>query len=184
MGKLYHNIGFEGVKEELLKHLVITRLVYPVSKLKTTDYLYKYQGEHISVDSIYRYLDKLQKTQIETLKQISYQHTLKIIGNTLTVLYYDVTTLYFEAEQEDELRKAGFSKDGKHQQPRIVLGLLVSEGGYPVDYNIFEGNKYEGETLLTVIEAFEKKYKPGKLIIVADAGLLSKKNIMTIRYLD
>lgn len=180
LGKLYHDIGFDGVQEELLKHLVITRLVYPVSKLKTTDYLYKCQGEHISVDSIYRYLDKLQKTQIETLKEISYQHTLKIIGNTLTVLYYDVTTLYFEAEQEDELRKAGFSKDGKHQQPQILLGLLVSEGGYPLDYDIFEGNKYEGETLITVIEAFEKKYKPEKLIIVADAGLLSKKNIQQI----
>lgn len=180
LGKLYHEIGFDEVKEELLKHLVITRLVYPVSKLKTTDYLYKYQGEVIHVDSIYRYLDKLQKTQIETLKQISYKHTLKIIGNTLTVLYYDVTTLYFEAEREDELRKTGFSKDGKHQQPQILLGLLVSEGGYPVDYDIFEGNKYEGETLIAVIETFEKKYKPEKLIIVADAGLLSKKNIQQI----
>lgn len=156
LGKLYHDIGFDEVNEALLRHLVITRLVYPVSKLKTADYLYKYQGALISVDSIYRYLDKLQKTQIETLKAISYKHTLKIIGNTLTVLYYDVTTLYFEAEQEDELRKTGFSKDGKHQQPQILLGLLVSEGGYPVDYDIFEGNKYEGETLLTVIEAFEK----------------------------
>ena len=117
-----------------------------------------------------------QKIQLTFLPLAKY----KITGNTLTVLYYDVTTLYFEAEQEDELRKAGFSKDGKHQQPQILLGLLVSEGGYPVDYDIFEGNKYEGETLITVIEAFEKKYKPEKLIIVADAGLLSKKNIQQI----
>lgn len=180
LGKLYCAIGFNQVEEILLKHLVITRLVYPVSKLKTTDYLYKYQGEQISVDSIYRYLDRLHKNQIETLKEISYKHTLALLGNTLTVLYYDVTTLYFEAEQEDDLRKIGFSKDGKHQQPQIVLGLLVSEGGYPVDYDIFEGNKYEGDTLITVIETFEKKYKPEKLIIVADAGLLSKKNIQMI----
>jgi transposase len=177
LGQLYKDIGFDELNEDLLKHLVIARLVYPVSKLKTTDYLFKYLGENISVDSIYRYLDKLQKNQIDTVKEISYKHTCKILGDALTVLYYDVTTLYFEAEQEDDLRKRGYNKDGKHQQPQILFGLLVGEGGYPVDYDIFEGNKYEGETLMTVIKAFEKKYRSKNLTVVADAGLLSKKNI-------
>lgn len=181
LGQIYKDIGFDILNEDLLRHLVITRLVYPVSKLKTTDYLFKYQGEQISVDSIYRYLDKLHKSQIETVKEISYKHTCKLLGDTLTILYYDVTTLYFEAEQEDDLRKRGYNKDGKHQQPQILLGLLVSEGGYPVDYDIFEGNKYEGETLMIVIKAFEKKYKPEDLTVVADAGLLSKKNIEQLK---
>lgn len=181
LGKLYKDIGFDVLNEDLLKHLVITRLVYPVSKLKTTDYLFKYQGEQISVDSIYRYLDKLHNSQIATVKEISYKHTCKLLGDKLTVLYYDVTTLYFEAEQEDDLRKRGYNKDGKHQQPQILLGLLVSEGGYPVDYDIFEGNQYEGETLMIVIKAFEKKYKLEHLTVVADAGLLSKKNIEQLK---
>lgn len=64
--------------------------------------------------------------------------------------------MYFEIEQEDELRKPGFSKDGKHSNPRIVLGLLVTQQGYPVSYSIFEGNKYEGHTLMPIIESFEK----------------------------
>jgi transposase len=84
---------------------------------------------------------------------------------------------YFEAESEDELRKTGFSKDGKHRNPQIVLGLLVGMEGYPLAYDIFEGNKFEGHTMLPVIEHFKKKYNIEKLVVIADAGLLSKQNI-------
>src|SRR5690606_17928788 len=159
------------------RHLVITRLVYPVSKLKTVDYLFKYKGIETSVYSIYRYLDKLHSRQMEQIKQISLQHTLAILGGRLSVVFYDVTTLYFEAADEDDLRKTGFSKDGKNQNPQIVLGLLVSRDGYPLDYSIFEGNKYEGDTLLPIIEHFEQKYQPETLIVITDSGLLSHKNI-------
>lgn len=161
----------------MFRHLVITRLVYAVSKLKTLDYLQKYKGVVYEKDEVYRYLDKLHKQQIQTVQQISYQHTLKIFESRLTVVFYDVTTLYFEAEEEDDFRKTGFSKDGKHQQPQIVLGLLVSAGGYPLDYEIFEGSKFEGHTMLPVAEAFKQKYKIEELVIVADAGLMSEKNI-------
>lgn len=165
----------------MFRHLVITRLIYPVSKLKTTDYLFKYKGIELSVYSIYRYLDKLHSKQIEKVKEISLQHTLQLLGNNLSVVFYDVTTLYFEASNEDDLRKTGFSKDGKHQHPQIVLGLLVSTGGYPLDYEIFEGNKYEGDTLLPVIDHFSQKFKVQNLIVVADAGLLSNKNILLLK---
>ncbi|TCV13646.1 DDE family transposase [Sphingobacterium alimentarium] len=89
--------------------------------------------------------------------------------------------MYFEASDEDDLRKRGFSKDGKHQHPQIVLGLLVSENGYPLDYDIFEGNKYEGETLLPIIEHFTSKYSFENLVVVADSGLLSKSNIQKLK---
>jgi transposase len=181
LGKIFDDIGFNAIEDELFRHLVITRLVYPVSKLKTTDYLFKYKGLEISVYAIYRYLDKLYKHQIERIKQISLNHTLKLFDQVLSVVFYDVTTLYFEASDEDDLRKMGFSKDGKHQQPQIVLGLLVSQNGYPLDYDVFEGNKYEGETLIPVVEHFTAKYKPGQLIVIADAGLLSNKNIARLK---
>ncbi len=140
LGKIFDSIGFNSIKDELFRHLVITRLVYPVSKLKTTDYLYKYKGIEVSVDSIYRYLDKLHKKQIEEVKDIAFNHLKRILGNDLSVVFYDVTTLYFETENADDLRKTGFSKDGKHQHPQIVLGLLASSGGYPIAYEIFEGD--------------------------------------------
>jgi len=98
----------------------------------------------------------------------------------MNIVFYDVTTLYFEAKEEDDFKRMGFSKDGKHQQPQIVLGLLVSQNGYPLDYDLFEGNKYEGDTLIPVVEHFVAKHKPEKLVVVADAGLLSKANIKAL----
>ena len=180
LGKIFDEIGFNKISDELFKHLVITRLIYPVSKLKTVDYLFKYKGIEVSVYSIYRYLDKLQKHQIETIKQISLSYTLQLFNNKISVVFYDVTTLYFEAKDEDDFRRMGFSKDGKHQQPQIVLGLLVSESGYPLDYDVFEGDKYEGDTMIPIIEHFLDKHKPEQLIVVADAGLLSNKNIQAL----
>lgn len=177
LGKIFDEIGFNTIAGELFRHLVITRLVYPVSKLKTVDYLLKYQGIQLSVYSIYRYLDKLQKQQTEQVKNISLKHTLQLLGNQMSIVFYDVTTLYFESKEEDEFKRMGFSKDGKHQQPQIVLGLLVSQGGYPLDYDVFEGDKYEGDTLIPIIEHFVSKHQVQQLIVVADAGLLSQKNI-------
>jgi transposase len=180
LGKIFNEIGFNRINDELFKHLVIARLIYPVSKLKTIDYLQKYKGITLHVNEIYRYLDKLHSNQMRQIQQISFDHTLRILDNKLTIVFYDVTTLYFEASDEDDLRKTGFSKDGKHNQPQIVLGLLVSENGYPLDYEIFEGNKFEGHTMMPVIEAFKKKYKMDQLIVVADAGLMSTKNVKAL----
>lgn len=177
LGKLFDEIGFGNIKDELFRHLVLGRLCYPASKLKTTDYLFKYKGIVIDVERIYRYLDKLNTKQKELVQQISYCHTLKILDNKISLVFYDVTTLYFEAEREDNFRKTGFSKDGKHQQPQIVLGLLVATGGYPLAYEIFEGNKFEGHTMLPVIEAFKHRYNLNQLVVVADAGLMSNDNL-------
>lgn len=181
LGKLFDSIGFDKIKDELFRKLVLARLCYPVSKLKTIDYLRRYEGYETNADKIYRYLDKLHNTQKRTVQQISYSHTLSILGNDIKVVFYDVTTVYFEIQHEDELRKPGFSKDGKHQNPQIVLGLLVGTGGYPLAYEIYKGNKFEGDTMLPVINLFRRKYKIKKLVIVADAGLLSNKNIISLR---
>ena len=181
LGKLFDEIGFNNIKDELFRHLVLTRLCYPVSKLKTTDYLFKYKGITIDVESIYRYLDKLNSKQKELIQEISYSHTLQVLNNEISLVFYDVSTLYFEIEQEDELRKTGFSKDGKHQNPQIVLGLLVSVGGYPLAYELFEGNKFEGHTMLPVIDTFKTKYNIKELVVIADAGLMSNDNIAELQ---
>lgn len=181
LGAVFDQIGFNAIKDELFRVLVLSRLLYPASKLKTTDWLSKYQYTDIDVERIYRYLDKLNNTQKEAIQQISFNHTLQVLGGFIQMVFYDVTTIYFEAESEDELRKTGFSKDGKHRNPQIVLGLLVSTGGYPLAYEIFEGNKFEGHTMLPVIEQFKEKYKVEKLVVVADAGLLSKDNVTQLQ---
>ena len=177
LGGIFDDIGFNRIEDEFFRQLVICRIAYPKSKLKTTEYLYRYKQIDWSEDQLYRYLDKLYTSQKELVQQISYEHTLKILNHQISVVFYDVTTIYFEIDQEDDLRKTGFSKEGKHQNPQIVLGLLVSKDGYPLAYEIFEGNKFEGHTMIPVLEAFREKYNLSQLVIVADSGLLSKSNI-------
>jgi transposase len=181
LGKIFDQIGFNQIKDELFRQLVLAKLCFPVSKLRTTDYLKKYHSIEIDEDAVYRYLDKLYNTQKEIVQEISYKHTLNVLDNKISVIFYDVTTLYFEIDSEDDLRKTGFSKEGKHQNPQIVLGLLVSVDGYPLSYEIFEGNKFEGHTMLPIIDAFKRKYNLQKLVIIADSGLLSNVNIIELQ---
>lgn len=181
LGQIFAKIGFNQVPDSLFKELVFARLSYPVSKLKTSEYLIRYRNINIPVQQIYRYLDKLYAKQKELIQQISYQHTLSILGGIISVVFYDVTTLYFQIDDEDQVRKRGFSKEGKHQNPQIVLGLLVSIDGYPLAYDVFEGNKFEGHTMLPVIDSFKEKYNLKKLVIVADSGLLSTQNITELQ---
>ncbi len=180
-GKIYNYIGFDRIDEELFRHLVIARLSFPLSKLKTSEYLYRYQGISVHHDRIYRFLDKLNDKLKEQVEQISYAHTKRVLNNKISVVFYDMTTLYFESSDEDDLRKTGFSKDGKHSNPQIFLGLLVGLGGYAIGYDIFEGNTYEGHTLIPFIEKISKKFNLQKPIVVADSGLLSSGNIETLQ---
>lgn len=175
-GRLFEEIGFDVIPEQLFRDIVVARLVYPTSKLKTSDYLYRYQGKTINVQEVYRFLDRLNDQHAAQVKEIAYRHTKKILKH-ITVVFYDMTSLYFEAESEDDLRKIGFSKDGKFQNPQIMLGLLVGEKGYPIGYDIFEGNTFEGKTLVPVLERIQKRYRLGKPVVVADAAMLSKDNL-------
>jgi len=177
LGCLFDRIGFNVFPNDLFRHLVVSRLSYPGSKLKTIDYLQRYKNIFVSSDKIYRFLDELQSKYKGKVEKISFEHTKKILKGNIAVVFYDMTTLYFEAENEDDLRKIGFSKDGKFQHPQIMIGLLVGENGYPIAYDIFEGNTFEGHTFLPILESIQKKYNFPKPIVVADAGLLSKDNI-------
>jgi len=179
-GKIFDHIGFGAIEEDFFRHLVISRLAFPLSKLKTIDYLYRYQGVMLDIDAIYRFLDKLNKKLKDRVEQIAFSHTLKVLNGNISVVFYDMTTLYFEASDEDDLRKTGFSKDGKHQNPQIFIGLLVGLGGYAIGYDIFEGNTYEGHTLIPFLEKISGKFNLEKPVVIADAGLLSKENIKAL----
>jgi transposase len=157
--------------------LVISRLAFPLSKLKTVEYLYRYQGVSLDIDAVYRFLDKLNNKLKRQVEQIAYLHTLRILKGNIGIVFYDMTTLYFEASDEDDLRKTGFSKDGKHSSPQIFIGLLVAPGGFLIGYDIYEGNTYEGHTLIPFIEKIAKKFDLGKPVVIADSGLLSNENI-------
>jgi transposase len=166
---------------ELFRHLVIARLAFPLSKLKTVEYLYRYQGISLDIDAVYRFLDKLNDQLKAQIEQIAFAHTKKVLKGNLSIVFYDMTTLYFEASDEDDLRKTGFSKDGKHQNPQIYLGLLVGMGGYAIGYDIFEGDIYEGHTLIPFLKKITARFKLDKPVVIADAGLLSTKNLEALQ---
>ena len=177
LNQVFKIVGFDVIEDEIFKHLVVARLCQPSSKAGTVDYLQSYFEEDVELHKIYRYLDRLYSSQQERIQEISVEHTRKILGGKIGLVFYDVSTLYFETDYGDEFRKPGFSKDGKHSLPQVVLGLLVSEGGYPLAYSIHEGNKYEGHTMLPVVEDFVKKFDLNDFVIVADSGLMNNDNI-------
>lgn len=192
-GTLYDHIGYNKIDSEMFRHLVLTRLANPGSKLKTIDYLSRYQGVHFSIDKIYRFLDNLcyrhnkkidkdndQPDIKEQVERITFEYTKSVLGGKIDVVFYDMTTLYFETEEEDDLRKTGFSKDGKHQNPQIFLGLLVGMGGNAIGYEIFEGNIFEGNTFIPLLKRMEQRFDLNRPTVIADAGLLSRKNIQAL----
>ena len=179
-GALFDSIGFNVIDDQLFKDLVLSRIIYQGSKLKLTEYLRRFEHRDVSIQRIYRFLDKLNHKYKSQAEAIAFKHTQKILGQ-ITVVFYDMTTLYFEAGDEDDFRRIGFSKDGKFQNPQIMLGLLVGEKGYPIGYELFEGNTFEGKTLIPVLEKFQKKFDLVKPIIIADSGLLSRANIASLK---
>ena len=180
-GSLYDQIGYNAIGDEMFRHLVVCRLFNPGSKLKTIDYLQRYLHVSVSRHKLYSFIDRLSPAEGSGIKhkveQVSYAQTLKVLRGRVGVVFYDMTTLYFEASDEDDLRMCGFSKEGRHRNPQIFLGLLVAIGGNPIGYEIFEGNIHEGNTLVPVVESLASRFGFDHPVVIADAGLLSRVNI-------
>ena len=179
--RVYNGVGFDAIGDDTLRLLAIARVCQPKSKLATVDYLKRCFNEDIKLHKVYRYMDTLYNTQREKIQNISVAHTRGVLGGQIGIVFYDVTTLYFESAREDVLRSPGFSKDGKTAESQIVLGLLVSRDGYPLSYNIFNGSQYEGRTFIPIIDDFVQRFSLTDFIVVADAGLLSRKNITLLK---
>lgn len=169
-GSVYDAIGFPN---NLLRDLAIARIVYPKSKTATIRYLARYIGIDLTKDRVYRFLDRLEKDE---LTQIAFRFVQKR-NKGISLVFYDVTTLYFETDNEDSLKKKGYSKDHRSDIPQILVGLFVDVDGYPFDFDFFAGNTFEGNTFQIAIEKLTKRYSFDSLTVVADAGMLSETNL-------
>lgn len=169
-GTVYNLIGFP---DSILRDLVVARIVHPKSKDATVRYFRNYLGITLSKDRIYRFLDTLDKNK---LSKIAYDF-VSLKNNGISLIFYDVTTLHFETEKEDNFRKKGFSKDHRGDMPQVLIGLFVDSQGYPFDFDYFTGNTFEGHTFKTSVEKLIKKYQFESLTVVADAGMLSEDNL-------
>jgi transposase len=181
LSQITKHFGFCSLAEtKMLVDLVIIRIVEPASKLRSLELLNEFFNIEYLRQDFYRCLPKFVslKDQIE-------RKTSALAGQEFdfdfSLVFYDVTTLYFETFHSDELRQTGFSKDNKAQQPQILIGLIVNEQGFPAAYEIFKGNKFEGHTLIPIISAFKKKRRISKLTVVADAAMLSLDNVKALK---
>lgn len=112
LDRVFDSIGFNKIEDDIFRKLVKARLSYPASKAATVEYLKNHFDDDVDLSRIYRYLDKLADNQHNIVQEISVKHTLELFGGNIGILFYDVTTLYFETDYEDDLRKRGFSKEG------------------------------------------------------------------------
>ena len=164
--------GLHTLGDPVLLDLAIIRLVEPTSKLRSLQLLEDYFGIHHARRSFYRRLSQMLQLK-ERAEEIAVNYAKDILGDGLTLVLYDVTTLYFETFKADELRVPGFSKDNMAQQPQVVVGLLVTRTGFPLGFEVFPGNTFEGKTMLPVLDAFMAKHNVSTPTIVADAAMLS-----------
>lgn len=174
--KLFLKIGFDKHKSNLLLDLVVIRLFEPASKLRSIELLEQYFGIKHRRQSYYESVKKWLELKEKTEK-MAVNFAKKHYNFTYDLLFYDVTTLYFESFDEDELRKNGFSKDNKSQQPQILVALMVSKEGFPIAYEVFSGNTFEGHTFIPVIKKIIDKNSIKDFTVVADAAMISTENI-------
>jgi transposase len=174
--KLILLIGFDKLNNNLLLDLVVMRMMEPASKLRSIELLKEYFGINHRRQSYYNAAPQWLKLKLQA-ENIALAFAQKHYAFNFDILFYDVTTLYFEAFEEDELRKNGFSKDNKSQQPQILIALMVTKEGFPIAYEVFAGNTFEGHTIIPVVKEFAKQQNVKFFTIVADAAMISTENI-------
>jgi len=188
-GQVYDDLGFSELIDcgrksdefnDILKNSVLSRIHTTVSKRKLSELILNLQSEYIPVHKMYRMMDRLSEAE-DTIKNKIFKSTLDLFENKIDVAFFDVTTLYFESLERDELRDFGFSKDCKFKEVQVVLALMTTTGGVPLGYELFEGNKNEGKTFIASIDKFKKMHNISKMFIIADRAMFSKENL---KYLD
>ena len=190
-GTLYDQMGFDRIMDSrrkmarrLFKQAVLLRLASPGgSKLGYSRLLSKEEGVEVPVEKFYRMMDAVSEKEIARIKQLVCEETVGMLGGSMNVLFFDVTSLSFASEVEDELRRKGFSKDGKPHRVQVVLALVQTQEGLPVTYELFPGNTTDVKTLEPVLEHLKERFALDRVIVVADAGLLSEKNLAMLRSL-
>lgn len=179
LSAIYAKIGFGKLESEFLKHFAMMRVLEPASKAKSIVLLHKYFNIDYKKTTVFRELLKLISLKSE-VEQIAIQYAKNNLHFDFSLVFYDVTTLYFETHAQDDLRRNGFSKDNKINQPQILIGLVVNDIGFPVYYEIFKGNTFEGKTIIPVILKIKEKYQINRFTVVADAGMLSADNLISL----
>jgi hypothetical protein len=174
---VYDALGFDAIKDEAFASLVLGRIIEPTSKADTVRVLTELGVPAPTRVTFMRCLKRVERDYRQVLADACYAHATG--DGALALVLYDVTTLYFEAEHEDGLRKVGMSKE-RRVDPQVTVGLLTDATGFPLQVHLFEGNKAETKTLIPVLTAFRERHAVRDIIVVADAGMLSAANLLAL----
>lgn len=192
-GNLFDELNLASVLSskraiETFRNIVLTRIAKPDSKSASVDMLAENFGVKIDLSKVYRMMDALDDTAIEKLNYLAYSHTKKLFNDKIDVIYFDATTVYFESftedEGEDAIRKNGYSKDLKFNQPQVVLALMVTKEGLPIGYEAFSGDTFDGHTLIPSLKILRDKYNIDRVVYVADSGMFNNKNLEELETLE
>jgi hypothetical protein len=176
----YARLGFDAVGDQAFQALVLGRVIEPTSKADTLRVLAEVGVPAPSLRTVFRSLARcLEADYRGTLATACLAHSSRTTAGRVSLVLYDCTTLYFQTEVEDDLRRVGMSKE-RRVDPQIQVGLLVDAAGFPLEVVCFEGNKAETRTLIPVLQAFQDRHGVRDLVVVADAGMLSAANLNAV----
>jgi len=181
MDRIQHETKAQFSIKDACFLMVIQHLLNPLSKRGAYTNQHKYLNmPRISLQHLYRTLDVLCDYK-ELLEEEIFYKNFHLFNMRVDVVFYDVTTFYFESVRADNLKNFGFSKDGKFKEVQVVMGLLVDCEGRPIGYELFSGNTFDGKTLDATLDKLKKRFSINKVVIVADRGINSKVNLKSIK---
>lgn len=183
-GHVYDTLGYNLLlkskkDQNLLKDIVLMRMAEPSSKLKAQQLLAERFAKTHDLDAIYRVMDKLLP-KIDSMKQCTFQRTREILPETIDILFFDCTTLYFESTEVDDIRVFGYSKDHRFNTTQVVLALATNSDGLPIGYELFAGNKAEVKTLLACLTNWQRLFAIQSVCFVADRAMMSDDNLIML----
>lgn len=178
-----HKFRGEYSLGDIFKFLVLLRILSPDSKRASCQIKDGFYGMRtdFTLPDIYRSLDHFADFEVELQRHLN-ERIKETIGRDLSYAFYDVTNYFFEIDfpdGDDDLRKKGVSKEHR-VDPIVAMGLFMDSNGLPVSMSIFPGNTSDSLTLQPTMKDVKESYGLGRLIVVADKGLNSSKNIDTI----
>ncbi|MPV36949.1 IS1634 family transposase [Georgenia subflava] len=179
---VYSDLGFDALGDGVFRDLVIARIVEPTSILDTARVLTDLGVRPASEKTMRRTLARAAAGEgpgayRDKVAALCFTHA--VTSGDVSLCLYDVTTLYFEAEKEDDLRKVGYSKE-RRVDPQIVVGLLVDRHGFPLEIGCYEGNQAETATIVPIVKQFQDRHDVEDMVVVADAGMLSAGNLTAL----
>ena len=173
----YKVLNFDQIGNKNFADLVVARIIFPVSKAKTRDFLENKLNKRYSLSGIYRIMENIYKLNFQSRLEEKMIAFTRSFSPAISVLFFDVTTLYYESFDEDDLRKFGFSKDNKANQPQLVVTLTVTADCFPLHLKVFPGNKFEGHLMLPCIKEIIARHSLRNFVVVADSAMVSRTNM-------